>query len=336
MTKENLLKLLLEGSIPEVCNDFELIETHISWVLLCQDFAFKLKKPIHYSFLDFSTIEKREFFAREELRLNQRFAKEVYLSVLPVRENSGEIVDFMIKMKRLDNNLQMDQMLNKSLVSIDHINELSKVVARFHRSAKCYHDKVDAPFEKFNDLAGEINFIDQQLGGRYSQLIDTAIDYSNQFLADNRKYMEARSAEGFVRDLHGDLHSKNIFLTHPPTLFDCIEFNDDFRIHDIFNDVAFLCMDLDHYGRSDLSEKFIRSYVSEMNISFGIQEQALFNYYKMYRANVKAKVNALRAISTSNDYTKANTLKAVKEYLELLEAYQDDFMLPQAVISESY
>ncbi len=133
--------------------------------------------------------------------------------------------------------------------------------------------------------------------------------------------MERRLKSGFFRDCHGDLHTRNIFLLPEPQPFDCIEFNDDYRQIDTLNEVAFLCMDLDAMGRQDLSEVFIKHYNRLFTVMRNEEERKLFVYYKCYRANVRAKVNSLRARSTEDSIAKTKALAEARKYLFLMEGY---------------
>jgi hypothetical protein len=175
--------------------------------------------------------------------------------------------------------------------------------------------------EKFNDLEGESAFLGGQLGKKCSDSIKLAIEISDAFMVKNKELLHARLKAGFFRDCHGDLHSRNIFLLPEPVPFDCIEFNDDFRQIDVLNEVAFLCMDLDAFGRQDLSALFIDYYNNFFPAMKTKEDRSLFIYYKSYRANIRAKVNSLRAKSASDDDEKTKAISAAEKYLALMESY---------------
>ena len=140
MDKTKVKHILDHCLVPDSCDNAKFIETHISWVLLTDNYAFKIKRPVKYSFLDFSTLEKREHFCHEELRLNRRIEPDMYLNVLPVTEKlriedkdtSDKIIDFAVQMKRMDNSKEMDRLLKKDAVSEGQIDKLAKKVASFH------------------------------------------------------------------------------------------------------------------------------------------------------------------------------------------------------------
>lgn len=334
MTNEHINNLLLEGKFPEKTVKRELIETHISWVILCDEFVYKIKKPVQYSFLDFSTLDLRNFYCHREIELNERLTSNVYLEVLPVRKwqdtiiiggKGGTIIDYAVKMNRLDTQKQMDKLLTQHLVTESDIKNLAEKIAQFHKSTTIIYEKdLSEIGQKFNDLGAEKEFITEQLGGPFGAIISHAIKFSDEFMYKNRELIAYRLKEGFCRDCHGDLHAKNIFLLPEPVPFDCIEFNDDFRQIDVLNEVAFLCMDLDASGHQDLSVMFLKYYNEFFHTMKTEKEHHLFIYYKSYRANIRAKVNALRAKSATAHEEKTKALAAAKKYLYLMESYLKD------------
>jgi len=331
MTKTQIDKLLLAGEFPEPTKERKLVETHISWVILCDEFVYKIKKPIKYSFLDFSTLELRKQFCERELELNQRFSKNIYLEVLPIYGSKdhfviggedGSLMDYALKMRKLDPEKQMDLLVAHNKVREADIKNLAECIVDFHKSALVIYEKdvLDVK-EKFNDLALESEFISEYLGPEYGKDIERAIETSDTFFVKNEKLLRNRLGKGFFRDCHGDLHSRNIFLLPEPQPFDCIEFNDDFRQIDLLNEVAFLCMDLEALDRADLSELFIWHYDRLFPTIQTEEDRELFIYYKAYRANVRAKVNSLRAKSASNINERNKALSESKKYLTLMGNY---------------
>lgn len=333
MTSEQIHKLISDGEFPEKTHQKELIETHISWVILCDEFVYKIKKPMHYSFLDFSTLELRKHFCERELELNQRFSKNIYLEVLQIHETqgyfviggtNGKLVDYVLKMRKLSPQKQMDVLVRQNMVSETDIKKLAERIVDFHKNTAVIHKKnVLDVGEKFNDLGLEKEHISEQLGSEYGHLVDSAIRASETFLSKNEKLLNDRLTSGFFRDCHGDLHTRNIFLLPEPQPFDCLEFNDAYREIDVLNEVAFLCMDLDALGRNDLSDLFIEAYNHHFPTLRTEAEQSLFIYYKSYRANVRAKVNSLRANGDICNSDKKKALSEVKKYLDLMESYMN-------------
>lgn len=330
MTKEQINNLMSKG-LPPAGVKPELVETHISWVLIGVDFVYKIKKPIQYSFLDFSTVEKRKYYCEREIELNRRLTKNVYLNVLPVKEISGdifidgdkgEVIDYAIRMRTLNREKQMDILLQNNKVTDSDINNLAQTIAAFHKGAKIIYNKNILGLQNdFNDLTQERDYLEEHLGNDSANIITKAIATSDAFIKRNEKLLVGRLAGGFFRDCHGDLHSRNIFLLPEPTPFDCIEFNDDFRQIDVLNEVAFLCMDLDAFNRRDLSGLFFDSYNKLFPAATNDEELQLFVYYKSYRANIRAKVNSLRAASASDDSQRKISLKEAYKYLNLMDGY---------------
>jgi uncharacterized protein len=330
MTKNEIIKLM-QGGFPNPCHQPELVETHISWVIICDEFVFKIKKPILYSFLDFSTVEKRLHYCHREMQLNQRLTFNMYLEVLTIKkiadgftigESDGEIVDYAIKMRKQNRNKQMDVLLQKNKVAPAHIQRLVQCIADFHKreSAITNIDPLSVQ-QKFNDLDLEKGFLQQQLGAKIGDLIGSAIHQSDAFIKKNKALLRSRVTAGFFRDGHGDLHSRNIFLLPEPVIFDCIEFNDEYRQIDVLNEVAFLCMDLDAFGKQELAHLFIECYNELFPAMRTEAEKQLFVYYKCYRANVRAKVNSLRARSTQDNLQRKKALDETIKYLRLMEFY---------------
>jgi aminoglycoside phosphotransferase family enzyme len=144
---------------------------------------------------------------------------------------------------------------------------------------------------------------------------------SDRFHEANKNLLAERLKAGYIRDCHGDLHSRNIFLLHTPQVFDCIEFNDDYRQIDVLNDIAFLCMDLDAFGRKDFSDFFLDCYDQLFSTIKTAQDRKLLIYYKSYRANIRAKVNSLRARSAKSEDQKKIALSETEKYLLLMQGY---------------
>jgi aminoglycoside phosphotransferase family enzyme len=313
---------------------WKLIETHISYVLLGPSLVFKIKKNIKYSFLDFSTLQKRKYFCERELFLNNRLSSGIYLKVVPVKRvndkliidgKSGTTIDYAVKMKRLQAAKQMHLMLDKNQVTKKHIQSIALLIRNFHQGTSVINNKFNPNdfTSRFNDILSIVEFIKSSVGTEQAKIITKAVYISDIFLKTHHDLFEHRAANGFIRDCHGDLHSRNIFLYQKPIVFDCIEFNDSFRQTDVLDELAFFCMDLEAEGYYELSKAFTGYYFGKSKKEFGIQEQLLFTYYKCYRANVRAKVNALRAMQSTSLLRKKN-LEDVNKYLVLMDGYLEE------------
>lgn len=334
MTKAELNKLLSKGEFPEKTEMRKLIETHAAWVILCDNFVYKIKKPMQFSFLDFSTFELRKYFCEREVELNRRLTPDVYIGVVPITRHNdtinmggdkGETIDHAVKMHKLPADKQMDILLTENKVSKTDIKNLAKIIADFHKETAVIKEKNLADIrEEYNDLQSQKEYLTEHSGQKYGDIIDRAIATSNAFLDQQSDLLATRLRDGFYRDCHGDLHSRNIFLLPEPVPFDCIEFNDDFRHIDVLNEIAFFCMDMDAFGREDLSELFLEKYNELFPTITTPEERQLFIYYKSYRANIRAKVNSLRARSVSNSEEKSTALRTAEKYLLLVKKYLKD------------
>jgi uncharacterized protein len=310
-----------------------LIETHISYVVLTGEFAYKIKKPIRYSFLNFATVTKRKYYCDRELKLNRRLAPETYLEVvtlckkgkeirLGTAETCGKPLDHAVKMRRLDAEMEMDRLLLRNKIGLEYMPILAQTIAEFHQGAAVVHNPKQASAkryqEDFNDILGQSDAFMQLDAENAGTRLHTIVRASDNYLAAHAQVIRARLDAGYVRDVHGDLHSRNIFAYPMPIVFDCIEFNDHFRQIDLLNEVAFLCMDLEAMGFDGHSKAFLKGYLAEMDMTLTPAEKLLFIWFKLYRANVRAKVNALRsrqAYSPDVAYTE------MLRYLTLMERY---------------
>jgi aminoglycoside phosphotransferase family enzyme len=329
MTQQNIEQLIAQKEFPQNTISVELIETHISWVIACDNFVYKIKKPIRYSFLDFSTLQKRKFYCEREIELNKRLTENIYLDVLPVKYNSnkifignnaGKVIDYAVQMRRLPSEKRMDKLLIAHKVSATDIKNLAGKISSFHQQCDIIQSKPAANLQElFNDLNTQKGFLGSRLF--CNSLIENAIEASNNFINNNAVLFQRRMQNGFVRDCHGDLHSRNIFFMPEPQPFDCIEFNDDFRKIDVLSEIAFLCMDLETFGRQDLADLFVAHYQSLYPAMQTKEDKLLFVYYKAYRANIRAKVNSLRAISAATTAQKKFALDEVYKYLLLMNDY---------------
>jgi aminoglycoside phosphotransferase family enzyme/predicted kinase len=282
----------------------EVRETHISWVFLHADTVFKVKKPVNFGFLDFSELDQRRLACENEARLNARLAPGVYLGVVPVTRRTdgiheiagaGPIVDWAVKMRRLDDGDRADVRLAQGRLSLEHIERLAQVLARFHREAaasaeiaefgrvECIRRNVQENFAQAHQLLSELVSESQQREVEAAQL---------GFLERQRALFEQRIQGGRIRDGHGDLRLEHVYIdaAGEPTIIDCIEFNERFRFADVCADVAFLSMDLAFQGRVELKERFLAAYAQE---SEDHDLYALVDFYESYRAYVRAKIGAL-------------------------------------------
>ncbi len=282
----------------------QAIQTHISWVFIASPFVFKVKKPVNLGFLDFSTLEKRQHFCQREVELNRRLCPEIYLNAVPIYKTDsgfsfkppGDIVEYAVKMKELPHGWFLSELLEKSLVAEKEINRVISTLRRFY--------KAETPTPEIDEwgtpgklkISTDENFaqVEPFVGKTISRPAFEAIrHFTDRFYVLNENLFRQRIQQHRILDCHGDLHLDHVHLTpEATTIFDCIEFNDRFRFIDIANDLAFLAMDFDFEGRSDLGNLLLRNAARE----FGDDGMlSVANFYKCYRAFVRGKVESIQA-----------------------------------------
>lgn len=334
MTPDQIRSLCEKGYYKDSRIKGELIETHISWIVLSNELVFKIKKPVKFSFLDFSTRSQREIFCKQEVALNSRFS-DIYLGTEPIFFKDGkwviagtgdEPVDFAVVMRKMDNHKRMDRLMESGKVDQVAVKELAKTIARFHIQA----EKMSAPFELdkvktiFNDILTVEDLLLEGHGRReLKQLIRKAIQMSDSFLEKNHMHFQRRIDQGFKRDLHGDLHCENIFLENPPVIFDCIEFNEEYRQIDVLYDIAFLSMDMESWGRQDLVQLVEDSYKKHFHAFVASEDDRLYIYFKCLRANIRSKIYALRSAQANNDAGRRRMVSVFDRYFSLFKRYVD-------------
>ncbi|WP_297798349.1 hypothetical protein [uncultured Eudoraea sp.] len=336
MTRDQLSYIINNKTLPYPADGIKLIETHISWVILTDQYVYKIKKPIEFSFLNFSSIEKRKEYCEKEVKLNSRLVPKMYLRVLPIKESNGNyniggkegtVIDYAVLMKRMDERKQLDLLLEYGTVKSASMIKLADVLVSFHQGAEIVPEGEDWKelYTEFEDVAGVQNFLEKYFGKETRQLLEEVNQWAYQFLEGSKERIAERNRKGFVIDGHGDLHTRNIFLLKDPVIFDCIEFNDDLRKLDLLNEVAFLCMDLERFGRFDLSKTFTERYFSKIPCIENAADEQLFRFYKLYRANVRLKVHAINAQADNITETKQQReIALLSQYLELYKHYYMD------------
>ena len=300
--------LLDPRAYPERPAGVQLRQTHISYIFLTPEHAYKVKKPVDFGFLDFTTIEKRRRFCAEEIRLNRRLTEGVYLDVVPIfewegghrigeedgRGEEGEPVEYAVKMTRLPEASMLNALVEKGLADAEVIRRVARRIAAFHASAETGEEisAFGAPGAIGKNTEENFSQTLDQRGSAISEALYEKIrSYTRAFLADKRGLLEERVKGGFIRDCHGDMHCDHISITDGINIFDCIEFNERFRFSDVVSDLAFLSMDLDFRNRADLSRTLEEEY---FGITGDRSGPALLDFYKCYRAYVRGKVDGFK------------------------------------------
>ena len=304
---EHVRPFLEPDFYPHPVGHIEMLQTHISWVFLTGKFAYKLKKPVNFGFLDFSTQEKRRYYCTEELRLNRRLAPELYLDVLPVSQkrdsfclgDETNVVDYCLKMRQFGQQDLLSRRLEHGNFEAAWMDRIATDIAAFHVSVTAEAStKQGSP----DQLAAHIRDNLDIAGRHQGEVIDSAqLGRLRAFAEDELRRFHnpllRRQREGFVRPCHGDLHLGNLTLWQgKPLAFDCIEFNEEYRTIDTMNDVAFLVMDCEARGRPDLGMRFLSRYLEASGDYGGLE---LLPLYLFYRATVRGKVACLSAGNTS-------------------------------------
>lgn len=331
MTAELIKHLQNPSLYDHPIEQFQLIETHISWVILTGAYAYKIKKPMNFGFLDFTDLTRRHFFCEEELRLNQRLTSDIYLEVLPITgtpsnpiiNGEGEPIEYMLKMRQFPQSQLLSRLQSNGSLTVDHIDQLAKQIATFHINTPVVAENnelgspetVMAPvkqnFEQIRAMLPEDRAGFQQLN-ELEAWAQSSYERLKPLLAE-------RKSNGFIRECHGDIHLNNAaILDNKIVIFDCIEFNEPFRFTDVTADIAFLIMDLEDRNLTAFANRLLNNYLEETG---DYQSLLLMNFYKAYRAMVRAKVALFSLGQTTDQGVREAILKQYYNYANLAERY---------------
>lgn len=296
----SLVTALREQLQAETGQPVSLVETHISWVLLTERLAYKLKKPVRLSFVDFSTLAARKHFCDEELRLNRRLAPALYLDVVAVRgspdaprlDGGGEPIEYAVRMRRFPEDCLLRNLLLAGKLQAPQLSRFADRLAAFHAQAE-----VAPLFSEFGAPEQVVRPMREALAGLAAECGAERLQSLLAWIAERSESLRTawleRQRQRAVRECHGDLHLANVVLVEDQlTAFDCIEFDPALRWIDVMNDVAFLTMDLKAHGRPDLAYRFLDAYLQQGGDYAGL---AVLRAYEVYRALVRARVGVLRA-----------------------------------------
>ena len=325
-----LIKRLQNPALfPHKVEYFKIIETHISWVLLTGHYAYKIKKPLNLGFLDFSSLAKRQHCCLEELRLNSRLAKDLYLDVVTIRGTedqpniggSGTVIEYAVKMKQFEYDKTFDQLLTQNQLSSEHIKQTANIVAAFH--SRIESAAADTEFGNATAILRPVRENFRQI--QQLQDIDKPAhlkqlaSWSEQQYTALLPFFEQRKQSGFIRECHGDLHLGNIALIDDQAVpFDGIDFNPSLYWIDVVNEITFLVMDLQSKQRHDLAFQFLNEYLQVSGDYTGLK---LLRFYLVYRAIVMSKVSAIRANQRASAKESQLDIDKYHNYLQLAYSY---------------
>ena len=322
---------------PHDVSTIEQRDTHISKVILTGNFAYKIKKPINLEFLDFTTLDKRRHFCRQEIDLNRRLAPDVYLDVVPITfqngryhlAGAGSIVEYAVKMRQLPETSSMLQLVRRRKLEKGPIDALAGVLAKFYSQAATSEsintvgsqDTVSRNCEE--NFRQTEKFVPEIIDEHMFLIIQAA---TRAFLQRRRSLFQHRVEHGKIRDCHGDLRAGHIYFTDGIKIIDCIEFNDRFRYADITSDLAFLAMDLDFEGYPQIAQHLMNTYLEYTKDE---EMLILLDFYKCYRAYVRVKVNCFH-LQEEDLLTNARSklINETSRYLKLAYRYAVQFTRP--------
>jgi hypothetical protein len=325
--------MLRAGFYPHHADSVELRQTHISYVLLAGDYVYKIKKPVRFPFLDYSTLEKRRHYCHEEIRLNRRLAPTVYLEVLAIVQDGEQfglrvspganekLFEYTVKMRRLPEQYFLDRLVQEGKARKEDFDRIAAKLANFYVTAATEHAAhYGSPEGIRPNLEKNVDEIERFIGGTLSSDEFRRIrDYHFSSLTEHCDLLKTRVRDGRVREGHGDLRAEHICLEDDPVIFDCIEFNEAFRYCDTASEIAFLAMDLDYLGVPMLSDYFVTTF---QNFTKDPDLSRLLPLYKTYRACVRGKVETLK--SQESEVPEEDRLEAkrrARRYFHLAHRY---------------
>ncbi len=342
LLRDQLHQFMLQPtSYREPTETVECLETHISWLFLTDHFVYKVKKPLQFDFLDFSTLEKRLQACRNEITLNQRLAKDTYLEVSTIYINDdggcsfdavGDVFEYAVKMKRLPANRMLDHLIENNDVNSQDIEKLKMLLESFYARQKS---------DPINAVEYEHDF-EMHVKGNQSTLLALAPQPGlkvNQikrihnaqlgFLFTKRPLFDERIRKGKIIEGHGDLRPEHVCLTEHPVIFDCIEFNKDFRVVDVVDELSFFAIECEILDRADIGKDVLASYLKTFNDDVSSD---LVAFYHSYRACVRAKVEAIRSRQSETRKQKESHIAKANRYLDLAESYSAELLPPITLI----
>ena len=318
---------------PHLATQIEVIETHLSWVVLTGPFAYKIKKPLALGFQDFTTLAKRKEYCEKEVHFNQTLAGPIYIEAVaiygtedaPSFIEKGPALEYAVKMHEFPQENLLRVYAEQNKISKRHVESIASTLALFHQQTTLCPSNLSfgSPDEIFAPVKDNFQALKAlAIAQPHLDTLEHIEKWSTNTFNHLRSIMQQRKDSGHVRACHGDLHLGNIvMLKNEPVIFDCIEFNESFRYTDFINDVAFLAMDLEHLGKASLANHFVNRY---FEISMDYDGIALLRFYKCYRAVVRAKVTGLLLDQQNSPDAKNEHLQSdFAAFLALAKSYTE-------------
>ena len=342
MCSEALRRALQQPVIyPEPTTTVEMRETHISLVFLTDDYVYKIKKPVNLGFLDFSNLHRRRFYCEQELELNQRLSTDVYLEVVPIRQDNsrytfhgdGAVVEYALKMRRLPAERSLEALLQQGALPPETMERLAQHLVAFHTAHPL---PGPGPYGSVDQARAdwEENFV-QTADRRDKTLLPKTYEHIRQavtvFMARHAEWFTARVRQSRIRDCHGDLRAEHVYCEPEHIqIIDCIEFNQRFRYIDVASEVAFLTIDLERLGAVDLAQHFVQAYVQ---CSGDMTLYRLLDFYRCYRAYVRGKVTGMQLEALLSPEQHAVLTQRAERFFTLAAQYATRLSRPLLLIT---
>lgn len=328
-TEAKVGQLRRPATYPDAPDRVDVVETHMSWVFLTDRYAYKMKKPVRYDFLDFSTLELRQRDCEEEVRLNRRLAPDVYLGTVPLTQDTrgnihlggeGEAIEWLVKMRRLPVERMLDNMILQHSVQETDVRKLATLLIGFYqgrRPAELSGDQYRAEFRNAMEL--NLRELSVPVYALPRRLIEQLHDAQWTFISREAGLFDARAEAGRIVEGHGDLRPEHICLTPEPMIIDCLEFNRRLRIVDPVDELAFLAMECERLGALRIGDQLLNAYAQATHDQ---PAESLVCFYKIFRACLRARfaIGHVRELEIK-DWPKWR--HSAEEYLHLADGYRE-------------
>lgn len=343
MTLAVLRQALADPAIyPEPTTTVEIRETHISLVFLTDRYVYKIKKPVAFGFVDYSTLEKRRMWCEQEVVLNRRLSTNVYLDVVPLSQNgshyhvgdTGQVVEYAVKMRRLSDTETLEARLAHRADVSSTLADLACQLAAFHATHPV--PEISSPYGTYarvqadwqENFAQTEDAIDRTLSSAQYNCIRQAV---TDFLTQRQSWFDQRTQAGRIRDCHGDLRAEHIYVENEGLqIIDCIEFNSQFRYIDVASEIAFLAMALERLGFAADADGFVRAYVEA---SQDITLYRLLDFYRCYRAYVRGKVRSFLLQEAAPHRDVSRLQRDAEHCFALAERYAQRLSRPRLIMT---